>query len=631
MFNVKAHPVQLLTFNSDDGETHFNQNIVDNLFMNTVLNDRHVVVFSIVGASRQGKSFLMNYVLRYLYSNYTSLLSSNLINPDNWLGDENEPLTGFTWESGFKRHSTGLVFWSDVFLHEQPNGEKIAIYIMDTQGLFDSLTATNDDDSRIFSLCTLLSSVQVFSLINTIQEDQFYYLNFATSIAQYASKLKTNSKPFQNLFILIRDWYYKDEYSYGLNGGNEYFKDFAMMEDEPRSCLKALKKYLPSAFDNMNCFLMPHPGKTVAQSSKYDGSWSEIDEDFLESMNELIPTLLGPKNLKFKIINGSVITASEFLIYIKMYFEQFQTGELPKAESIYDLTLFEQFRQQWFLISKCVDVYTHLFKKKEIGLCDENEIHKLHNEAESAALSFLADRKKFGSSSEHADLEKKIKKKIGTIFEHWKYVSFAEIMNLAEEIEKPNEQLRQRDLAQNMNDSTKTKLNDEVRENKHLQYEFEKSQVAIEEMLTKINALELKLFAQEEAHIIAIAKGRRKAELDQMEKHIKASKTERTLIEEDLMDKQRNLEMLHLKTSGFQIETKTLRHTNGHFWELKQRCQDFEYYNCLEQIEETSRNAKHEIEVIQQKNELSDGFIDKFLHPQNIISKTFDEIIRFLK
>lgn len=64
-----AHPVQLLNVNGNDGELQFNQNTVQDLFMNPKLIDRNVVVFSIVGAFRKGKSFLLNYVLRYLYSN----------------------------------------------------------------------------------------------------------------------------------------------------------------------------------------------------------------------------------------------------------------------------------------------------------------------------------------------------------------------------------------------------------------------------------------------------------------------------------------------------------------------------------------------------------------------------------
>ena len=107
-----------------------------------------------------------------------------------WIGGSDEPLTGFSWRSGSDRHTTGIIIWSDVFLYDAPNGDKIAILLMDTQGLFDhkSLPA---DNSRIFSLSTLISSMQIFNLFNHIQEDQLQYLQFATEYTRFATTNKT--------------------------------------------------------------------------------------------------------------------------------------------------------------------------------------------------------------------------------------------------------------------------------------------------------------------------------------------------------------------------------------------------------------------------------------------------------
>jgi atlastin len=74
-----------------------------------------------------------------------------------------------------KRNTTGIVFWSDVFLYDSPAGEKYAILLIDTQGLFDhdTLPAIN---SKIFSFTTLISSFQIFNLESMIQEDHLEYL-----------------------------------------------------------------------------------------------------------------------------------------------------------------------------------------------------------------------------------------------------------------------------------------------------------------------------------------------------------------------------------------------------------------------------------------------------------------------
>ena len=87
------------------------------------------------------------------------------------MGSKDDPLKGFSWRSGIDRDTVGINMWSDVFLHTiESTGEKIAIFIMDTQGLFDNNSSTTEN-SRIFALSSLIASVQVLNLANRIQED----------------------------------------------------------------------------------------------------------------------------------------------------------------------------------------------------------------------------------------------------------------------------------------------------------------------------------------------------------------------------------------------------------------------------------------------------------------------------
>lgn len=97
-------------------------------------------------------------------------LSNPLSNATGWIGDSETPLSGFSWRSGVDRDTTGLILWSDIFLLDKSDGEKLAIVLMDTQGLFDNQT-TIADNSKIFALGTLISSVQILNLFSIIQED----------------------------------------------------------------------------------------------------------------------------------------------------------------------------------------------------------------------------------------------------------------------------------------------------------------------------------------------------------------------------------------------------------------------------------------------------------------------------
>lgn len=91
------------------------------------------------------------------------------------MGDKNDPLKGFKWQCGSTRITTGINMWSDVFLHDPTDGQKMAIVLMDTQGLFDHKT-TNVNGSRIFCLSTLISSMQIYNIFNRVEENQLQYL-----------------------------------------------------------------------------------------------------------------------------------------------------------------------------------------------------------------------------------------------------------------------------------------------------------------------------------------------------------------------------------------------------------------------------------------------------------------------
>jgi atlastin len=58
------------------------------------------------------------------------------------MGTEAERLNGFSWSTGLEPDTNGLVIWSDVFLHTSDSGEKLAIILADTQGLFGEKVST---------------------------------------------------------------------------------------------------------------------------------------------------------------------------------------------------------------------------------------------------------------------------------------------------------------------------------------------------------------------------------------------------------------------------------------------------------------------------------------------------------
>ena len=82
-----------------------------------------VVVVSVAGAFRKGKSFLLDFFLRYLQKG----------GKEGWIGDKDEELTGFSWRGGAERETTGVLLWSEPFVMTIPSGEEVVVLLMDTQ------------------------------------------------------------------------------------------------------------------------------------------------------------------------------------------------------------------------------------------------------------------------------------------------------------------------------------------------------------------------------------------------------------------------------------------------------------------------------------------------------------------
>lgn len=46
---------------------------------------------------------------------------------DEWLGGDDEPLTGFSWRGGVERNTTGIYMWSKPFIKRLPSGQEVCI------------------------------------------------------------------------------------------------------------------------------------------------------------------------------------------------------------------------------------------------------------------------------------------------------------------------------------------------------------------------------------------------------------------------------------------------------------------------------------------------------------------------
>ncbi|KAI4832784.1 hypothetical protein KUCAC02_015732 [Chaenocephalus aceratus] len=320
-----ARPVQIVVADEEEHSFLLREEALERLLLKEEVQDLNVVVVSVAGAFRKGKSFLLDFMLRYMYTQ-----------SESWVGTEEEPLTGFSWRGGCERETTGILAWSEVFVVKKPDGCKVAVLLIDTQGAFDS-QSTIKDCATLFALSTMTSSVMVYNLSQNVQEDDLQHLQLFTEYGRLAME-EVYEKPFQSLMFLIRDWSYPYEHPYGLEGGRSFLEKRLQVKQNQHEELQNVRKHIHSCFSNIGCFLLPHPGLKVATNPHFDGRLRDIDDEFKKELVNLVPTLLSPENLVEKEIGGVKITCRDLLQYFKAYMKIYQGEELPHPKSMLQAT-----------------------------------------------------------------------------------------------------------------------------------------------------------------------------------------------------------------------------------------------------------------------------------------------------
>ncbi|XP_026743061.1 atlastin-like isoform X2 [Trichoplusia ni] len=319
------HGVQVVN-TGPDHTFSLDEDVLKELLLQDDIKDRPVVVLSVAGAFRKGKSFLLDFFLRYLNNKYGSDGSMD------WLGGDEEPLQGFNWRGGSERDTTGILMWSEIFKATLDNGEKVAIVLLDTQGAFDS-ESTVRDCATIFALSTMVSSVLIYNLSQNIQEDDLQHLQLFTEYGRLALE-DSGRTPFQRLQFLVRDWSFPYEAPYGAEGGRTILQRRLKVSPHQHPELQSLRKHITSCFSEIACFLMPHPGIRVATSQEFDGRVKDIEMEFKCSLQQLVPMLLAPQNLVPKLINGQKVRAKDLVQYFKSYMNIYKGNELPEPKSM---------------------------------------------------------------------------------------------------------------------------------------------------------------------------------------------------------------------------------------------------------------------------------------------------------
>ncbi|XP_060523821.1 atlastin isoform X2 [Cylas formicarius] len=408
----KPHAVPIILAN-DDHTFKLDEEALKKVLLKEELKDRYVVVVSVAGAFRHGKSFLLDFFLRYMNVKYVQKQNSS-----NWIGSEETPLEGFSWRGGSERDTTGILMWSEVFLTELTTGEKVAIILLDTQGTWDS-KSTVKECATIFALSTMISSVQIYNLSSNIQEDDLQHLQLFTEYGRLALA-DSGKTPFQRLQFLVRDWRFPYEAPYGAVGGAQILEKRLEVSDHQHSELQSLRRHIRACFSEIACFLMPHPGIKVATIPTFDGRLSEIDPEFKDNLKILVPMLLGPDNLVLKKINGEKVKVRDFVQYCKSYMQIYEGNELPEPKSMLVATAEAN---NLAAVADAKDTYTLMMEDICGGAKPYMKTERMESEhriVKDKAIQQFQNKKKMGGEEFSAMYKEQLEKDIEETFLQFK-------------------------------------------------------------------------------------------------------------------------------------------------------------------------------------------------------------------
>lgn len=204
-----ARPIQIVRVGDESSFELCSENLEE--VISQIQPGVKVGVVSVVGAFRTGKSFLLNFFLRYLRHGQASDLSEDWMCRDGDRlaegnlnvssssaaesseagAEEQKGALSFGWRGGEERQTTGIWMWSKPFMRRcAKTGEEIAIILVDTQGMFDNET-TMTTTAQIFGLSTLISSYQIYNVEKRIQEDNLQHLALFSEYGRMALEKPT--------------------------------------------------------------------------------------------------------------------------------------------------------------------------------------------------------------------------------------------------------------------------------------------------------------------------------------------------------------------------------------------------------------------------------------------------------
>lgn len=224
---------------------------------------------------------------------------------DGYMKESNS--AGFAVAPGTTRTTVGIHFWKRVFVLKNSKipGGKIAVVLMDTQGLWDPET-DNKTNCSIYGISCMLSSYLIANHKGILTSEN---LKHFAALTEFSKGLVTDtSKPFQRMDILLRD---HSDISTTSENIQDCIDSQKVMKEKlltkPAFC--EATNVIKSCFECFDVFCLSNPG--LIDNPGFDGRIDHINQLFISMLGYYIEKII--KELQPRKLNDIFMTGKQFV------------------------------------------------------------------------------------------------------------------------------------------------------------------------------------------------------------------------------------------------------------------------------------------------------------------------------
>nr|XP_055059537.1 guanylate-binding protein 1-like [Misgurnus anguillicaudatus]XP_055059538.1 guanylate-binding protein 1-like [Misgurnus anguillicaudatus] len=337
-----------------------------------------VVVVSVVGLYRTGKSYLMNRLA----------------------GQQSGFALGNTIESKTK----GIWMWCV----PHPSKAGHTLVLLDTEGLGDVDKGDEKHDTWIFCLALLLSSTLVYNSLGVIDNMALEKLHYVTELREHIrikAKAENMDESGQYMSVFpafvwtVRDFYLDLEKDNKPITADEYLE--GALDLKPGDSRKIERYNLPrrclrNFFVTRKCFVFPRPAAPKDMKRMEKLKEAELDPEFLQEANVFCQYIYSSAQSK-TIMEGRTITGTVLGNLADVYVASIRNGSVPCLENaVISLAKIHNGKA----VDEALQLYVSEMLKSIQFPVDPKQLSNIHELAEKKAIEVFI-RKSFNDTDQN--------------------------------------------------------------------------------------------------------------------------------------------------------------------------------------------------------------------------------------